>query len=495
MRNPAIPPDFAVRRSILHRSLLIILAMGLLMQAPARTLARQMPPLTNDALLTQIQQRAFQFFWQKTDPASGLTSDRARNLGADDTYNVASIASTGYMLTALPIGVQNGWVSRQEAYSRARTTLNFLQHSMPHPHGWFYHFVDKHSGQRVWNSEVSSIDTALLMAGALTCGQYFSGTAVQTAANALYSQMDWQWMLTNGGAQPEKLLLSHGWTPEKGFLPYNWDTYSELMVLLLLGLGAPNHPLPAKVWKAWTRCPVSYHGVQTLSGGPIFIYQMAQNYYDFQHQRDVCGCDYWQIAAAGTIINRQFCLDNPGRRKTYGPNCWGLNASDGPKGYRAYGAPGGPEDGTVSPTGAVASICFTPADSIAAAQAMYSTYGSRIWGRFGFSDAFNADADWYGPDVIGIDLGMAMTAIENRRTGHVWRWLASHPSTKRAFASAGFAAAVQRAGAAAPRKGAAATPSPQAGPMSGAEKRVRRGGQAGHASHYAARAGKHPPRQ
>ena len=436
-----------VKRAVCLRWLvLIILCMGL--SAPTSALAKSIrrqsqPPLTNDALLTAVEQRAFQFFWTKTDPTTGLTNDRAHNFGADDTYNVASIASTGYMLAALPVAVEKGWVPRQDAQNRALLTLNFLQNKMPHPHGWFYHFVDNKTGQRVWNSEVSTIDTALLLAGALVCGQYFANTDVQTAANTLYNQVDWQWMLTNGGTQPNKLLLSHGWTPEKGFIPYNWDTYNELMTLVLLGLGANTNPLPANCWTAWTRSTITYGNYKTLSGGPIFIYQMAQGFYNFANQRDVLGWNYREVAVQGVLINRQYCIDKSKQRKTYGLNIWGLNASDGPNGYNAYGAPTGPEDGTVSPTGAIASLPFAPVYAQDAAQAMYTQHGDRIWGRFGFSDAFNVDANWYDPDVIGIDLGMALLSIENYRTGLIWKLLASHPATTRAMKQAGFHSATR----------------------------------------------------
>ena len=410
----------------------------LLIASVASARGQHQPSLTSDALLTQAQNRAFVFFWQKASATTGLTNDRAHNLGADDAYTVASVSSTGYMLANLPLMVENGYVTRQSAYNRALVTLQFLQNKMQHPHGWFYHFIDKTSGQRVWNSEVSSIDTALLIAGALVCGQYFENTDVAAAANALYDQMDWTWMRTNGGTQPNKLLLSHGWTPENGWIPYNWDTYNELMTLVLLGLGAKNNPLPMACWTAWTRKPITYAGMQTLSGGPIFLFEMAQNYFNFSMQQDSLGWDYSLVASGGININRQFCLDNAAKRKTYGPNIWGLNASDAPNGYNAYGAPGGPEDGTVSPSGVLAALPFATTNALNAAQAMYNGYGDQIWGRYGFSDAFNVDANWHDTDVIGIDLGMASLAITNYRSGYVWRLMQSNPAAARAFAKAGF---------------------------------------------------------
>jgi hypothetical protein len=167
------------------------------------------------------------------------------------------------------------------------------------------------------------------------------------------------------------------------------------------------------------------------------MHQMAHAYYDFKDLRDPLGWDYWVSSANATRINRQFCIDNASKRKTYGPQTWGLNASDGPDGYIAYGVPA-PEDGTVSPSGALASILFTPDLSKAAAREMYSRFGDRIWGRYGFADSFNVDRGWYDPDVIGIDLGMVLLAIEDYRTGRIWKLLRSHPATVRALEAAGL---------------------------------------------------------
>jgi hypothetical protein len=395
------------------------------------------PALSDEALLTEVQRRAFRFFWEQSDAETGLTNDRARNIGPDSGDTVASVASTGYALAALPVAVEHKWVTRDRAYRRAEKTLRFLRDRMPNQHGWYFHFVDKRTGERVWKCELSSIDTALLMEGVLICGRYWRGTEVEQIASALYARMDWTWMRTNGGEKPDKRTLCMGWKPEEGFLKSEWSHYCELMFLYLLGLGAQRDPLPADSWTAWQRDVVEYGGRRTLAGGPIFLHQMAHGYYDFRDQRDSSGWDYWVSSVEATQINRQFCLDRADRRKTYGPDIWGLNACDGPDGYTAYGAPG-EEDGTVSPTGAIASLSFTPELSKAAAQAMYTRYGDRLWGRYGFSDAFNLDRDWFDPDVIGIDLGMALVAIENYRTGLIWRLAASHPGTQRAWKRAGF---------------------------------------------------------
>lgn len=415
------------------RLLLFWIACALPLSAPLGTSSP--PPLSDAQLLTEVQRRAVRFFWEKADPSTGLVNDRARNDGVDN-YTISSIASTGYALAALPIAVERKWIGRTEAQQRATKTLRFLLTRMPHVRGWFHHFVDRRTGRREWRCEVSTIDTGLLVCGALVSGQYFGG-GVKRMADALYARLDWRWMLTNGGSQPGKRLLSHGWKPEEGFLKNDWAIYDEGPLLYLLGMGAKHNPLPAACWSALTRQPYRYAGIETLTGGPIFLHQMVHGYFDFREKRDRLGYDYWVCSVNATRIHRQFCIDRSSERKTYGPDIWGLNASDGPQGYRAYGVPE-PEDGTVSPTGALASIVFTPQLSKAAARAMYRRFGSRIWGRYGFANAFNRDVDWYGPDVIGIDLGMALVAVENHRSGLIWRLFGSHPVVRRGLKAAGF---------------------------------------------------------
>lgn len=398
--------------------------------------AERLPRLSDKELLIEVQKRAVRFFWEKSNPTTGLTNDRAKNSGEDD-YTVGSTASTGYALAALPIGVKHGWLEKKAAYDRALLTLKYLYFKMPQVHGWFYHFIDSRTGERVWNSELSSIDTTLLMAGVLVCGQYWRGTEVEKLANDLYDRMDWTWMRTNGGTQPQKMVVSHGWSPERGFITNDWDNYCELMTLYLLGMGSRRDPLPVESWSAWKRNEVEYGGRKTLAGGAIFMHQMAHAYFNFKDVRDSLGWDYHAVSIEATQINRQFCADLADKRKSYAFGVWGINANDAPDGYRAYSAPG-LEDGTISPTGAISSLLFTPKESLACMQTIYTRYGHHLWGRYGFGNAFNIDKEWYGPDVIGIDLGMALLAIEDYRSGFVWRLMQSHPSIKRAWELAGF---------------------------------------------------------
>ena len=396
--------------------------------------------LSDRLLIEEVQRRAFSFFWEKAHPATGLINDRASNFG-DDDFTVASIAATGYGLAALPIGVANQWLTRLEAAERARTTLRFLL-TMPHQRGWMCRFVDKRNGARAWGSEYSSQDTALLLWGAIVCAQFFAGEPstidIYSYCDLLYRRIDWCWMLTNSGAQPEKRVLSHGWTPENGFIEYNYDSYSEAILLTLLGLGAPAEPLPEVAWSAIRRKKQTYRDLELLEAGPIFIHQMPIGFFNFANQRDVLGYDYWVSSTNATKMHKQYCIDHSESRKTYADGYWGLNASDGPSGYMAYGAPDGPEDGTVSPTGAICSITFTPEAATAIARALYEKLGPQLWGQYGFVNAFNIDHSWYDPHVIGIDLGMVLLAIENYRTGFVWDLTNRHYATPRALRAAGF---------------------------------------------------------
>jgi hypothetical protein len=395
---------------------------------------------SDQELLEEVQHRAVRFFWEKADPNTGLVNDRANNFGPDDE-TVASIACTGYGLAALPIGLENGWLNRSEAADRARRTLHFLL-SMPEQHGWLVHFVDRPTGVRVWRSEYSSMDTALLVAGALACGQYFSRDTttrdISSLSEELYRRLDWRWMLTNGGTQPEKKVLAHGWFPESGFITNNYADYSEAILLYLLALGAQLKPLPAAVWEAFERPLRTYAGIEWLQAGPIFIHQMPYGYFDLRHQRDRLGFDYWTASTHAMRIHRQYCIDRAAHRQTYAQGFWGLNASDGPDGYVAYGVLGDPEDGTVSPTGALSSIIFTPELAISAARALFEKDGNRLWGTYGFVNSFNIDRNWSSSVVIGIDLGMALLAIENYRSGLIWNLMRSLPATSLALAAAGL---------------------------------------------------------
>ena len=394
----------------------------------------------DEDFLSDIAFRAFQYFWNEASSETGLVKDRANNFGPDD-YTVASIAATGFGLTTICIGVDNGWITAEEGYNRALTTLRFFQDEMENIHGFYYHFVDVNDGQRVWESEVSSIDTALFLAGALSVGQCFPDTEVETIANILYERVDFQWLLTDDGSRPDETLLSHGWKPETGFLPYRWDTYSELMILYLLAIGSPTYPIPAESWEAWARPEGTYAGYTTFAQGPLFTHQYSQAWVDFRDIEDALSFNYFDSSINATMANRQFAIDNQEDYLTYNEDVWGLTASDGPDGqYYAYGSPPGTavHDGTIAPSAAAGSIVFTPELSTVALRAMYENYGAHIWGRYGFSNAFNVDQDWWDRDVIAIDLGITLLMIENERSETVWHTFTPHPAIQSAIEAVGF---------------------------------------------------------
>jgi hypothetical protein len=394
-------------------------------------------PSTPERLTPEIAHRAFLFFRDETDPHTGLTKDRAR-LNGSDSYTVASIAATGYALTALPIGVENGWISRDAARQRALVTLRFLDDRMPQVHGWYYHFVDMRTGERVWNCELSSNDTALLLAGVIAVRQYWPRSEISRRADALLARVDWRWMLTDGGTKPAALTLCMGWKPESGFLKSRWGAYCEHMLLYVLGLGAPRNPLSPSAWSAWRRPIEKNEGYDVIAPGPIFMHQMTQGYFDLRDRRDRLGYDYWQNSVNAHLANAACCARHEAEFGSYRGGIWGLNASDAPDGYGTREPHDGRHDGTICPTGAVAGLPFVPGLAHRAVAAIYDRYRDHLWGRYGFADAFNADRDWWGPDVIGIDLGMALVSIEDARTGFVWRLMAGSPIIRRGLRAAGF---------------------------------------------------------
>lgn len=395
------------------------------------------------ALLTNLQHRAFEFFWFEAHPTTGLVKDRAGNLRGDD-YTVASLAATGFGLAALPIGVEHGWVARAPAEQRAAITLKFVHEKLHHERGWLYHFVDWKTGERAWKCEISSIDTALFLAGALLAGEYFGGE-VKSLADSIYRRVDFQWMLTDGGNKPDEKLLGHGWKPETGFLKSRWDNYSEHLLLNLLAMASPTHPISASCWEAWERNTGEYQGFKTFKCGPLFTHQYSQAFVDFRGQRDRSGFDYFESAVQATQANRQFCMDQAANFKTYSSNVWGLSACDRPGGgYEAYGAPPGRvvHDGTVAPWTTAAAVAFTPDLALESLNFMHDRFGARLWGRYGFSNGFNVDKNWFANDVIGIDLGAAILLIENHRTGKPWRWFMGLPEIQAAMKKAFPAASV-----------------------------------------------------
>ena len=427
------------RREILHLFKAGILASPLAWLstcAPTKTsTSPATPALSDDQLLDAIQRAAFDYFWTEASPATGQVKDRALANGGD-TRIISSIAATGFGLTALCIGDSRGYGVSSDIKERVRTTLRYLANQLPNEHGFFYHFVDMNTGARLWNSEVSSIDSSILLCGVLTARQYYADAEIQSLATTIYERVDWPWML-NGGP-----TLSMGWTPEGGFLASRWDHYCELMMIYLLAVGSPTHPIPAQSWEAWSRPTITYQGITYISGGdPLFTHQYSHAWYDFRHQRDA-HADYFQNSVKATQAHKLFCLSLQGQYSDYTQDCWGISASDYAGGYTAWGGPPatGPIDGSIVPCASGGSLPFLFPDCMRVQQTLHTTYGTKAWKRYGFIDAFNPLTAWYDTDALGIDLGITMLMAENQRTGLVWSTFMKNPEAKAAMQAVGFTA-------------------------------------------------------
>jgi len=406
------------------------------------------------AFLEDMEHRGILYFWEQTDAATGLVLDRADVAGGrakGPSRNIASLAATGFGLTAICIGVEHGWISRDEAAQRIRTTLQFFATRAFHEHGWFYHWMEVSNGERQWDSEVSSVDTSFFLGGALTAARYFSKDPdIPRLAQEIYERVDFPWMLDG-----DPLILSHGWKRGKGFLKYKWETYSESSLLYLLAIGSPTHPISEQSWYAWQRPLYSYGPYNFISGGPLFTHQYSHAWVDFRTRRDRGFIDFFQNSVNATRANRLYCSNlRQNMALSFGPDIWGITASDGPKGYRIYGEIQAfePVDGTIAPCAAGGSLMFTPDISIPTLRTMRDQFQDRLYGRYGFVDAYNPELKWIDTDVVGIDLGITVLSAENLLSGDVWRWFMSNEAVPRAMDQAGFTPPTPETPATAPKK-------------------------------------------
>jgi len=422
------------------------------------------PAALSEVELDRLQRNAFAYFLHETHVASGLVRDSTHD------GSPSSIAAVGLALTAYPVGVERGLMDRDEAAARALTTLLFLTNARQGGEpdatghrGFFYHFLDMGSGRRAWDCEVSTIDTAYLMAGALAAAAYFDGEqreerAIRETADALYRRCDWRWAL-NGGR-----LFSHGWKPEGGFLKRRWTGYSEALVLYLLALGSPTHPISPKSYTAFTSGYRfrSLYGIEYLHAAPLFIHQLSHVWVDFRDIRDAPmrerSLDYFENSAHATRVQRLYAIRNPRRFAGYSENCWGITSSEGPGpatlevggvrrrfyDYVARGVPNGPDDGTLAPWAVVASIPFAPEIAMPAIAHMHEMGVGR--GPYGFEATFNPTfptgskdpCGWVSPYNFGLNDGPILLMIENYRTGFVWNLMRSCPYLVRGLKRAGF---------------------------------------------------------
>jgi len=432
--------------SIVKWFVLLILYISTISSQQWLTHAQTKPSLTkaDDLFIDDLERRSFDYFWREADPQTGLVPDRARIDGSalDNAHrNVGSIAATGFGLTALCIAAERGWLERVSARERTRNTLRFFANRAFQQRGWFYHWLDTKTGERRWNSEVSSIDTALLLGGILTSRQYFrEDNEINDLARQIYERVDFRWML-NG----HPMQLSHGWKPETGFLKPRWDTYSEDTILYVLAIASPTHPITAGSWYSLWRDRYRYetYAYFTTIGVPLFMHQYAHAWIDYRGRREIKAdrIDYFQNSVNATLAHRKFCMNLSYKFRGYNENIWGITASDSAKGYVAWsGPPVDPEiDGTVVPSAAGGSLMFTPELSTAALRTMRDRYGDKIYGRYGFVDAFNPNTGWVDTDVIGINVGIILLSAENMRSGNVWRWFMRNGEILRAMQRIGLA--------------------------------------------------------
>ena len=427
------------------------------------------PP--SGSTVEDLERRTFQWFWDTANAQNGLVPDRW------PTPSFSSISAVGFGLTAYGIGAQRGYVTREQAADRVLTTLRAFRNFPTGPqasgvaghHGFFYHFLDMRTGARYKDVELSTIDTTWLLSGALFCQSYFdrdnaTEAAIRDAAEQLYRNAEWDWF------QPRAPAISMGWTPEHGQHTYDWRGYDEAMMVIILALGSPTHPVDPSAWGEYTKTYRwgDFYGQQHVLFAPLFGHQYTHMFIDFRGIQDDYmrgrGIDYFENSKRATIGQRSYAIENPHEFRDYGPNVWGLTACDGPgvvtvdgheyRDYTARGATAGDvrDDGTIAPTAAASSIAFTPEISIAAIEEMKRRYGSAVYREYGFVDAFNPTlrsgtygsgtidpvAGWVDRDYLGIDQGPIVVMIENYRTGLVWETMKKNPHVVRGLERAGF---------------------------------------------------------
>jgi len=442
----------------------------------ARSAAKPAPRLASAAFLDTLERRTFEWFWDLSDSVTGLTPDRW------PTQSFVSVGATGFALTAYPIGAERGWVSRPRAAARVLATLRFLWQARQDTaysgatgyRGFFYHFLDPKSGTRFEDVELSTMDSALLLAGVLFCQSYFERAggaepAIRATAESLYARADWNW------AQARPPTIALGWHPRRGHLPYDWRGYDEAMILHVLALGSPTHAVGPETWAAWCSGYKwgTFQGQEHLGFAPLFGHQYSHTWIDFRGIRDAFmrehGIDYFENSRRATLAQRAYAIANPEGYRGYGERLWGLSACDGPldgtmtlngraREFHTYQARGASftrvtDDGTIAPTAAAASIAFAPEVVIPTLLAMRGDWGEPLFGRYGFLDAMNPTLDapaqlhhgrvvpgtgWFDTDYLGIDQGPILAMIENHRSGLVWKTMRRNSHIVRGLERAGF---------------------------------------------------------
>jgi hypothetical protein len=428
-----------------------------------RLAVKPKPHSFSDQKLHTLQRLTFDYFLKETNPDNGLVPDSTRE-GAP-----CSITATGFSLAAYPVGVERGFIARQDAIKRTLTTLRFFgncpQGREPDAtgyQGFYYHFLDMKTGRRTWNCELSTIDSTFLIAGALTAAEYFSRDSsgereIRALAGAIYARANWQW------ARNGQESVTHGWRPESGFIKYRWLGYNEALLLYILGLASPTHPLPARSYQAWTGTYKwkKLYGREFLYAGPLFIHQLSHMWIDFRGIQDEYmrkhEIDYFENSRRAIYIQQQYAIRNPRGFKDYGEYIWGLTASDGPgpsqkkvRGkirrfydYKARGVPNGPDDGTLAPWSVVASLPFAPEIVLPSIQHFDKTF-PEMTSKYGFKCSFNptfrsaSGKEWISKGYYGLDQGPIVLMIENYRSEFLWQLMRRCPYIIDGLRRAGF---------------------------------------------------------
>ncbi len=422
--------------------------------------------LTFDAELEKLQRKSFSYFLHETNPINGLVFDK------NEAGWPASIAATGLALASYPVAVERGFMSRTAAVARTLTTLRFFWNSPQGPEpdatgyrGFYYHFLDMQTGRRTWQCELSTVDSAFLLAGALTAGMYFAADTpdeheIRTLADALYRRADWQWAQNRGST------VTHGWKPKRGFLKYRWEGYNEALLLYILGLGSPTHPLPETSYSAWCATYKWEHiyGQEYLYAGPLFVHQFSHIWVDFRGIQDAFmrekDIDYFENSRRATYVQQLYAIDNPLKFDGYGRDCWGITASEGPGpktmmingikrrffDYEGRGVPFGPDDGTLAPWAVVASLPFAPEIVLPALDYCINEAKLTESNPYGFKASHNETFakkrgdthGWVSPWHFGINQGPIILMIENYRSGLLWQLLRNCPYIANGLRRAGF---------------------------------------------------------
>lgn len=430
---------------------------------------------SDNTFLDSLQKDTFRYFWETTNPENGLVPDRA------PSNSFASIAAVGFGLTSYLVGVERGYVTRAQAADRTLKTLRFFANAPQSDKatgvtgykGFFYHFLDMKTGERFKQVELSTIDTALLLGGILSAQSYFDQnnaveTEIRQLADQIYGRVDWVWSQNHNGPA-SRPFVSMGWHPESGFIKSDWTGYNEGMLLYVLALGSPTHAVGTDVWSAWTKSYpwATFYDQPHVNFDPLFGHQYSHVWIDFRGIKDEYmrgrGIDYFENSRRATYANRAYCVANPGKWQDYGPTIWGLTACDGPAdtlangkqffSYRARGAASTQivDDGTIAPTAAGGSMAFAPEICVPALRSMKAKYGAKLYGTYGFRDAFNptyryparvangsTQQGWFDVDYLGIDQGPILLMAENMRSGFIWKLMQKNPHIKRGLIKAGF---------------------------------------------------------